>query len=244
MNKTHIAADKPSIFLVGGTGAGKTELALNLSVYYSNLFGSSNLIDLDIVNPYFRVRQFVDDILQKNVKVICPEARVRFGDVPALPSAAWGALEGHEESVICDVGGGEPGLRLLGRLKEIADKRKSSVYFVLNPFRPDYVDVKHIEAEFRHTCELCKLDVTEIIANPNLSDHTTAADFERGLDIVRDLSEITKIPIGFCVAPEKAAKELGVSVGTLPGFGEYKGLKMFVIERYWSVPWHFGTVSA
>ena len=39
--------------LVGNYGSGKTELSLNLALDYAGK-GSTALVDMDIVNPYFR----------------------------------------------------------------------------------------------------------------------------------------------------------------------------------------------
>ena len=48
-----ILKDTQYIVLAGNYGSGKTELALNMAVQYSGQFRTT-LVDLDIVNPYFR----------------------------------------------------------------------------------------------------------------------------------------------------------------------------------------------
>lgn len=234
---------KPCIFLVGGTGAGKTELALNLSRYLAKHYGACTLLDLDIVNPFFRVRQFLSQFAEQGVKIVCPEEKYMFGDVPSLQGSAWAAVENPDEVVVCDVGGGEPGLRLLGRMREVADARGAMVHFLLNPFRPDFLDQKTIEDEYRHTCELCSLQVSSIIANPNLSEHTTVDDYKEGLGIVQGLAKRVQVEVAYSMATEKLAKELGANPGDIPGFTELDGKKLFVPERYWSVPWQFGVAS-
>ncbi|MBP5726338.1 MAG: hypothetical protein J6Y48_04605, partial [Clostridia bacterium] len=51
MNK--ILTEKQYLVLTGNYGSGKTELALNLAMQYADKFRTT-LVDLDIVNPYFR----------------------------------------------------------------------------------------------------------------------------------------------------------------------------------------------
>lgn len=244
MNLPFNGNSAPATFLIGGAGAGKTELALNLSVYNAGRYGSSTLVDLDIVNPFFRVRRLRDEVEARGVAVVCPEKRVVAGDIPALPAAAWGALEQTEHPVVCDIGGGEPGLRPLGRLKDLADKRGASVYFVVNPFRPGFSDPAELAANFAHMCALSAMNVTHIIANPNISNETSVELFIEGLNRVRDFAEKTGRKTGFAVADSKLAVQLGATLPSLPDFFEYDGLPVFVLERYWSVPWHFGTVPS
>lgn len=233
----------PAIFLIGGTGAGKTEIALNLSVYNARHYQKATLIDLDIVNPFFRVRKLIGDLLKENVTVICPPVGIREIDVPALPAAAWGAIGDCQQAVVCDVGGGEAGLRLLGRMRELADAREASVFFVLNPYRPDFTTDSDLEKSFYHMSELSAMKATHIVANPNLGNDTDAEVFRKGLDRIRKFSEKSKVPIAFAIASSNVARSLSVAYNSLPEFVEYEDLPLFILERYWSIPWSFGTVQ-
>ena len=51
MNK--ILTEKQYLVLTGNYGSGKTELALNLAMQFARKY-KTTLVDLDIVNPYFR----------------------------------------------------------------------------------------------------------------------------------------------------------------------------------------------
>ncbi|PKL47936.1 MAG: hypothetical protein CVV42_11630 [Candidatus Riflebacteria bacterium HGW-Riflebacteria-2] len=232
----------PATFLIGGTGAGKTELALNLSLYKARRYQNSTLIDFDIVNPFFRVRKLRDEVEKHNVSVICPVNRVVSGDIPALPAAAWGAVENISLPIVCDIGGGETGLRPLARMSELAAARNANVFFVINPFRPGFAHPAEIAENFRHMCGLCAMKVTHIVANPNIGSETTVELFYDGLKRVREFAATAGVPIAFAVAAEGLARELGTQAADLPGFAEMADLPLFVLERYWSVPWHFGTV--
>lgn len=232
----------PATFLIGGTGAGKTELALNLSVYKARRYQNSTLIDFDIVNPFFRVRKLREEIEKHNVSVICPMARVVSGDIPALPAAAWGAVENLSLPIVCDVGGGEPGLRPLARMSELAAARGANVFFVINPYRPGFAQPDEMTTNFHHMCGLSAMKATHIVANPNIGSETSCEIFTDGLRRVREFADSIGLPLAFAVAAENVAVELATRAADLPDFVELAGLPLFVLERYWSVPWHFGTV--
>ncbi len=244
MNLPFASDSVPATFLIGGAGAGKTELALNLSVFKAGSYGSSTLIDLDIVNPFFRVRKLREEMQHHGVSVICPGDRVVSGDIPSLPPAAWGALETPGRAVVCDIGGGEPGLRPLGRLKDIAEQRRANVFFVINPFRPGFTTSEELAASFRHMCGLSAMQVTHLVANPNLSGETSPELFNEGLAMVRDFAAVSGLQFGFAVASSVLAPKLGIIADNgLPGFYSSGELTVFVLERYWSVPWQFGLYS-
>ena len=240
MNPKFLADGTPATFLVGGLGAGKTELSLNLSAWNATFHGKSFLIDLDIVNPFFRVRKLREEITTKGVELIMPDDRVASGDLPALPAAIWGVVGNPENPVVCDVGGGEPGLRPLGRLKTHAAERGANVLFVLNPFRPGFRTFEEMNESFHHFEKLSALKVSHIVANPNLSGETSKEIFDEGLEIIEKFAQSINIPIGFYMADIELAQSITGEVIDAPGFYKYNDKPLFAIERYWSIPWEFG----
>lgn len=230
----------PATFLIGGAGAGKTELALNLSVWHAARNGRSILVDLDIVNPFFRVRKLRQEVEKRGVTIVCPEARVVSGDMPALPRAAWGAIEQTDVAVTCDIGGGEQGLRPLGRLKDLASERHANVFFVINPFRPGFMAMKDLAVSFAHMVGLSAMTVTHVVANPNIAGDTTVELFQQGLRQVKEFVAENNLQFGFAVCAANLAGQMGLSATVVPGFYEMDNSPVFVIERYWNTPWHFG----
>ena len=76
---------KPFTLVCGHYGCGKTNLSLNLAVDLANSGKQVSLVDLDIVNPYFRsgekavnVAQEVQTVVKENVQNMTgvPVARV------------------------------------------------------------------------------------------------------------------------------------------------------------------------
>ena len=242
MNTIDVLHNRQATFLIGGLGAGKTELSLNLSVWNSRNCDNPVIVDLDIVNPFFRVRKLREQIEKEGVKVVTPVKKVVNGDIPALPQGVWGAISEETNTVVCDVGGGEPGLRLLGRLTKLAEERKATVFAVLNPFRPGYESEEELEKSFELISRLSSLKATQIIANPNLVGETTVEIFESGIDKVSKFAKKAGIPIGFCMMASELASKLSPETN-FPEFFDYKGMKIFGFERYWNNPWEFGILE-
>ena len=234
-------------FLIGGLGAGKTELALNLAIRQARRLGPglSHLLDLDIVNPFFRVRHLRDALEREGVKLIAPSAQVTANDMPAIPGAAFGILECPDTAVVCDVGGGEIGLRVLGRLAQQAAARKARTYFVINPYRPGFITPDQMRKSFELLSELSALQVTHIVANPHLVSETTPDIFTAGLAKVRNFAAEMHLPIAFSVAapallgqlPHTSAKP---SDEVPMNLVEYDGQPLLVLDRYWETPWIIG----
>lgn len=234
-------------FLIGGMGAGKTELALNLAIRRARRLGPglSYLLDLDIVNPFFRVRHLRDALEREGVKLIAPDAQVTANDMPAIPGAALGILECPDTAVVCDVGGGEIGLRVLGRLAQQAAARKAETYFVINPYRPGFITSDQMRRSFDLLSELSALRVTHIVANPHLINETTPDIFNAGLEKVRNFAAVMDLPIAFSVAAPALLRHLPHTAGTPSdetptNLVEYDGQPLLVLDRYWETPWIIG----
>jgi Ni2+-binding GTPase involved in maturation of urease and hydrogenase len=57
--------------VVGSFGSGKTEIAINYSIYCRKSCANVAIVDLDIVNPYFRTREAKDTLNFKYKKSQC-----------------------------------------------------------------------------------------------------------------------------------------------------------------------------
>ncbi|HDM70342.1 MAG TPA: cobalamin biosynthesis protein CobQ, partial [Thermotogales bacterium] len=64
---------KSKVFIfLGPFGTGKTELSMNFSIVRKRMGGEVALADIDIISPYFRIRDFVGILEEEGIKVILP----------------------------------------------------------------------------------------------------------------------------------------------------------------------------
>ena len=69
----------------GNYGSGKTEISLNLA-FESAKMGRTILVDLDIVNPYFRTGEKTNELRRAGIRVLMPTYAMTTVDIPALPA--------------------------------------------------------------------------------------------------------------------------------------------------------------
>jgi hypothetical protein len=182
---------------VGHFGSGKTEVAVNYTLKLSEVNAKTAIVDLDIVNPYFRTADAKSELEKRNIWVITPLYANTNVDVPALPAELNALFEKKEYSVVLDVGGDDLGAKALSRYKEEILKEDYEMFFVINTRRPmtDTVEktmimIENIEASSR-------LKVTSLVNNTNLLSYTSIDDVIEGHKLIEIVSQKLNKPIAF-----------------------------------------------
>lgn len=170
------------LVIVGAYGSGKTEFALNLAKQMA-ANESLVLVDLDIVNPYFRSRDATELLESLGVEVVY-NRDFRDADLPAL-SARTDTVVAGTETVIIDVGG-DDGARVLGRYKAHLIKNQAEIWMVVNCFRPFTADAAGIISTARRIEAKSGLKITALVNNSNLGRETTAEHVRQGAAIVSE----------------------------------------------------------
>ena len=91
---------KRFIILTGNYGSGKTELALNLAFSFAEAGLRTTLVDLDIVNPYFRSGEKYHEMEDAGVRMLMPTFALTTVDIPALPAEIQSVFELPSDKVI------------------------------------------------------------------------------------------------------------------------------------------------
>ena len=214
--------DRRFTVLVGNYGSGKTELSLNLALAASDA-GSATLVDLDIVNPYFRSGSKAEEMEAAGIRVLMPSFALSTVDIPALPPEIQSVFETPCDRVIFDVGGDDTGAAALGRYAPSFRRYRQDVLvtLVVNTMRPMTLTAEDIVELARRIEARGRLTIDAIVNNTNLSDLTDAAMIARGEEIVREAAAalgVTKI----------------ISIGTEEAMAGREGL---ILQRHMQPEW-------
>ena len=191
--------------MVGAFGSGKSELALNMAVRAAKN-GPCTLVDLDVINPYFRTSERGDVLEKAGVELISPPYALHKIEIMSLSPRVYAAFAPGEGTVFFDVGGDHVGAVALGQYKpnfRNIPPENLHVLFVVNPLRPLAADLPGARAMLDKIQGVSRLRVTGIVNNANLAEQTGVEHLVQGYELVRGLSEETGIPVwGTCGTPE------------------------------------------
>ena len=195
--------------LLGGFGSGKSELALNMAVKKAQE-ESCMLIDLDVINPYFRTSERKDLLDKAGVELISPPYSMKKIEIMSLSPRVYAAFAPGEGSVIIDVGGDHIGAVAIGQYKPNFDRiprEKLNVLFVVNPRRPVAADFDSAWALLEKIQGVSRLRVSGIVNNGNMAEETEKEHLIEGYELVKALSEKTGIPVWGTCGREPLLKE-------------------------------------
>ncbi len=191
--------------LLGAFGSGKSELALNMAIHAAKS-GPCTLVDLDVINPYFRTSERADVLEPAGVELIMPPYALEKIEIMSLSARVYAAFTPGEGSVFFDIGGDHVGSIALGQYKphfQKVPKENLHVLFIVNPMRPTAADLESAYATLEKIRFVSRLDVTGIVNNANLAGETDHTHLVEGYELVKALSIRTGIPVwGTCGVPK------------------------------------------
>ena len=169
------------LVVTGNYGSGKTEISLNLALKAS-AEGKTTLVDLDIVNPYFRSGEKAIEMEKAGIRVLMPTYAMTTVDIPALPAEIQSVFEVPSDRVIFDVGGDDTGAAALGRyypsfMKHREDTLAALVVNCMRPLTMEDADILDLAERIR---KRGRLEIDILINNTNLADETTPMMIENG----------------------------------------------------------------
>lgn len=204
---------------VGHYGSGKTEFSVNYALELKKSHDNVILVDLDIVNPYFRSNDARSLLESNGITVIAPDYAGTNVDIPVLPAEIMRIFNEKDAKIILDVGGDDDGAIALGRYKQFFDKADYEMSLVVNTKRPLSKTVAEI-IEMKENIETAsRLKVTNIIADTNIADETTKDIIINGYEITKEAAQKLNLPVKYAVSAFDA------------DFGEEINNKLFKIER-------------
>ena len=196
------------LVLVGNYGSGKTEISLNLALKPARRGEKVTLVDLDIVNPYFRSSERTELLEKEGVKVYAPSFAMSTVDVPSLPADIQAVFADKSRRVIFDVGGDDTGAAALGQYKPYFDQDDVEVLFVVNAFRPLSGDADSVCDLMLRVAGRSRLSPTAVINNANVAWETEESDLVRGEELLHEVSTRMNLPIGYLCAKQDILDKL------------------------------------
>lgn len=200
---------------MGNYGSGKTEIALNLALEKAAV-GKTALVDLDIVNPYFRSGEKRALLEEKGVRVLMPTFANTGVDIPALPADIQSVFDDPGELVVFDVGGDDTGATALGRYAPFfqRERENTAVLYVVNVCRPLSQKAEDVLRLMGRIAFRARMTPDALVNNANLQGETTAALLLRGQEVLMEVSRKTGLPIAM-ITGEQAALS-GLEAGLRP----------------------------
>lgn len=181
--------------VVGHYGSGKTEIALNLALCLRAEGRRACVVDLDIVNPFFRSAECHQLLERRGVELIHPPFALSGVDIPVLGAEVTRIFSDHSLFSLLDVGGDDAGAAALGRYRPYFDREPIGVCYVVNVFRPFSETPDQITSMIERISARARVPVTQLINNANLGDWTEPAHILEGQRILAQVSRDTGIPI-------------------------------------------------
>ena len=211
----------------GHYGSGKTNLAINHALRFRAEGKKVSVIDLDIVNPYFRTADSIKLFNEKDIGFVSTEFANTNLDIPVIPAKAYSAFEGGTGHYIVDLGGDDAGALALGRFADIIKPEDTEMLMVLNLFRPmTRTGAQALEMKIAIE-SAAGFRFTGIVNNSNLGPDTTAALVEDSMSFANEVSNITGLPIAYTAVESRFFAELEGRVQNLVPIEIFGGASKF-----------------
>ena len=196
--------------IAGHYGSGKTEIALAAALDVRQAGFPAAVVDLDIVNPFFRSAEQSQLLRQAGVELFAPEFALTAADIPILGPEILSVFERDDLRVFFDVGGDDAGAAALGRFHPQFECAGYELYIVVNPLRPRTRTAEGAVEMIERIQYRGRLKAAWLVDNTNLGDETTPEVLREGSALVDEVSRRTGIPV-FCrvrTVPEEGSFQI------------------------------------
>jgi signal recognition particle GTPase len=193
---------KNVIILSGNAGSGKTEFALQYALSLARSGRKVNIVDLDIINVYYRSRENQRFLESQGIGMWgSTNFEYNGSDLPAVSLGFEPLLHQRDEYVILDLAGTRNGLKLLMALREKNFPRE--LWLVLNIYRTETDSVQKIVNLAREYADFSGFAVTGLVNNSNLLGETGVENVREGERVIGEAAKTLGIPVVMTMALER-----------------------------------------
>ncbi len=211
----------------GHFGSGKSEVALNFAMKQQKSGKKVSIVDLDIVNPYFRTNDARETLKEQGIEVIAPEYANSNLDMPTVPADIMKVFNNPDKFVVFDVGGDEDGAYALGRYLEFFKKESYRMYLVVNAKRPLTGTPDEIMEMAKEIENASRLKITDVINNTNIGNLTDENTILEGEAAIASAAANLGLEVTLYSGKEKALSKLPQKLEE----------KKFTIDIQIKMPW-------
>lgn len=205
--------------ICGHYGVGKTNLVLNLAIEEANKGKNVVLVDMDIVNPYFRSCEYTELLTSHGVELISPNHANTTLESSSLSAQIFSIFTSENKTVFIDLGGDDVGATALGSIREKISEYE--MFYVINKNRFDTKNADECLVLLREIENVCRLKATAVINNTHLGVLSSEKDIDNSIDFANEFCKMADLPFLYTTIPDFANEN-----------NKYK-----IIKRYVKFPW-------
>ncbi len=218
---------KRMTIFTGHYGSGKTENAINYALQLKEQGEEVVIVDLDIVNPYYRTKDAESFLAEKGIEVISPLFANTNVEMMTLPSDVYKVFADKSKKVVFDVGGDDDGATALGQYFPYFQQDSYDMFVVINTKRPLTDTKENIIIILLGIVEKSRLNPTGLINNTNIAAETRLEDVKNGEEIVFDVSNEIGVPFIWNSVKEDLAEE----------YQKHTQQKVMPLHKFMTMPW-------
>ena len=189
--------------ICGHYGSGKTNFSLNLAVDMAQHNKKVTVVDLDIINPYFRSSDYKKFLEKKKVNIIVPKYAGTNLDTPALSAEIDSVFDKENTHIIFDVGGDDAGAFALGRYADKLNQSGYSFIYLVNKYR-SLIQTPELAVEMlQDITRACRLVPSYVVNNSHLQYETTAETILEAMTYGSDVAGQLQLPLLCTTAPSQ-----------------------------------------
>lgn len=198
------------IIVCGHYGCGKTNFSLNLALDIASTGKPVTLVDLDVVNPYFRSSDYKEMLEQKGIHVIAPCYAGTNLDTPSLSPEIDTVFDQDDRMIIFDVGGDDAGAYALGRYSAKIKNQKYSFIYLVNKYRNLTQTPQQAVEILYEINRACGLVPDYIVNNSHLQSQTKPSTIINAIEYGKEVADVLNLPVLCTTAPKilEGSKEL------------------------------------